>query len=252
MFCIYCGTDNADDAIFCRSCGKAQNKAANPQSMEMLKSPLSRVPTGDVETLSAGTSKEGVEKQPSSTLSSLPFGQTSSQNVTNPPASASSFITQQNIGPLTVICGGLIALFAFFSLPYLSLGFFGTLTGSQLANTNNQLIQGTGALWLEPLVAVVVIGIAIYLLVGNQRREIAPSTIQGVAVSLVSLAGLTLLVLLIKYATDAQPSTSASNPGFTGPSIASFYGAGVWIYFLAIVIVLVGGIVQLVVNSSNK
>src|SRR5438067_7542153 len=29
MFCIYCGTSNPDDAIFCRSCGKRQPTKEN-------------------------------------------------------------------------------------------------------------------------------------------------------------------------------------------------------------------------------
>ena len=129
-------------------------------------------------------------------------------------------------------------------LPYLSLGILGSLTGSQLASANNQFIQGTGILWLEPLVAAAIIGIAVYLIVRSQTHEIDKQTARGLAAVLIGLGGIAFLVLLIKYVIDAQPPTSESTLGYSGPSLASFYGVGMWIYLLAMLAVCIGGIVQ--------
>lgn len=159
---------------------------------------------------------------------------------------------EQNVGFLIAAFAGLVALFAFFFLPYLSLGFFGSFTGSQLAGMNNQFIQGTGILWLEPLIAAAVVGIAVYPIVKSQRHEMDKQAAGGLAVTLTILSGITLSVLLIKYVIDAQPPTSESNPGYAGPSLASFYGAGMWLYFLAMLVVCIGGIVQLKFFSLRK
>ena len=68
---------------------------------------------------------------------------------------------------------------------------------------------------------------------------------RGLAIALIVLAAVTLVVLLVKFVIDAQPTISQSGLGPAGPSLASFYGAGIWIYFVGMLAVLVGGIVQL-------
>jgi hypothetical protein len=197
-----------------------------------------------------GGEQQPMAQPPPSLFSSAPAGQRISQSLTPPASLLSSQTVQQNVGFIIASCGGVVALFAFFLLPYLSLGFLGSLTGAQLASVNNQLIQGMGVLWLEPLVAAAVIGIAIYSIVKSQRDELDKQVANGLAVALILLAGITLFVLFLRYLSDAQPPQSES--GFAGPSLASFYGAGMWIYFLAMLAVLAGGIVQLRSFSVKK
>lgn len=153
------------------------------------------------------------------------------------------FLSKGNLGYIISEIGGIVALFAFFALPYISLGFLGSATGSQLANMNSQFIQGTGALWLEPLVAVIIIGIAGYQIFRNKGGVIAAPAGKGGAVGLIILGALTLVALLIKYAIDAQPP-SQSGYSYSGLTLASLYGSGFWTYAISMIIVLAGGIVQ--------
>lgn len=251
MFCAYCGAKNVDDATFCQSCGRKQEKAPSSSAMATSGPALSQT-LKDTQASFNEPKEQPTEKPSSPLFSTLPPEQHISQSAAQFTPPMSSLTSQQHIGSFIVISGGLIALFAFFFLPYLSLGIFGSLTGSQLANTNNQLIQGTGALWLEPLVAVAVIGIAIYLIVGSQKQEMNVQTAKGLAITLIFLGGITLLVLLIRYSSDAQPLAGTSTSVSSGPSIASFYGTGIWIYFFAMLIALVGGIVQLRSVSATQ
>lgn len=255
MFCNYCGANNPDDARFCHKCGK--QTVVGPQVAEPVLNQYSSLPESsrsnepmpgeyplEQQTI-APTSTPMLEARIESLAHNTPAGQSLPQSVSLPPSSLSSQAFKQNAGFLIAAFGGLLGLFAFFFLTYINLGFLGTLTGSQLASVNNQLIQGAGALWLEPLVAVTIIGIAVYPLVKSQKQEWNKQTAKGLAITLLCLAGLTLLILFIRVIIDSQPPDGISAADYSGPTVASLYGGGMWTYFTAMLAVLVGSIVQL-------
>jgi hypothetical protein len=261
MFCNYCGANNPDDARFCHKCGK--QVVVGPQVAEPVLNQYSSLPESSrsnepmpaeypVEQSIAPTSTPMPEARIESLSYNTPVGQSLPQSASLPSSSLSSQAFKQNVGFLIAAFGGLLGLFAFFFLTYINLGFLGTLTGSQLASVNNQLIQGAGALWLEPLVAVAIIGMAVYPLVKSQKQEWNKQTAKGLAITLLCLAALTLLILFIRLVIDSQPPAGISDAGYSGPTVASLYGGGMWTYFTAMLAVLVGSIVQLRLPVSLK
>jgi hypothetical protein len=240
MFCTYCGASNPADARFCHKCGK-QAATASPAAESVPKhDPSLALQEG-------GVSPEMKTLEPSSYTPGVTLPASASFSSSSP----SSETAKRNTGFLIAGVGGFVGLIAFFLLPYVNLGFFGSLTGSQLASVNNQLIQGMGALWLEPLVSLAIIGMAVYPVVKDQKQELSKQTIRGLAVTLLCVASLVLLILLIRLGVDSQPPAGiSSDSGYSGPTIASLYGSGMWTYFIAMVAVLVGSIVQ--INAVSK
>jgi hypothetical protein len=255
MFCNYCGAKNPDDALFCHKCGKQVAESAlnqYPSLPESSRGSESKPGEYPVEQTVLQTSTPMLEPRTESMSHNIPAGQSLPQSAPLSASSLSSQALKQNMGFLIAAFGGLLGLFAFFFLPYINLGFLGSMTGSQLASVNNQIIQGAGALWLEPLVAVASIGVAIYPIVKSQGHEWNKQTTKGLAVTLLCLAGLVLLILLIRLAIDSQPPNGVSDTGYSGPTVASFYGGGIWAYFIAMIAVLVGSIVQLRPALKNE
>lgn len=194
--------------------------------------------------------------------------------------------SKRNIGYIIAVVGSLVCLLAFFAMPYLTLGFFGSLTGSQLANVANQVansnsgsIFGQGyssqvsslqLLWLEPLIAAIVLIVAGIQLMPKstmtpttsseklqqgitnpdgsvqaaapQAISVQATTTPAASIALIALSGLTLLGVGIRYLSDAQPPDGLSTSYYTGPTIASFYGSGIWFFVIGMIAVLVGGI----------
>lgn len=144
---------------------------------------------------------------------------------------------KQIIGYIIIVCGGLLALYAFFSLPYVTLGPF-SITGEQVAQNN-------GFLWLEPTIAVAVIAIAgIQMLLLFESGVTSEKAVMGI----ILLSLLALIILLVSsflqpnYPNYARLASSSISSLFTfSPSI----GSGFWVYIIAWVVVLVGSIVQI-------
>jgi hypothetical protein len=136
---------------------------------------------------------------------------------------------RNNIGNMTALAGGILALLAFFLFPYISLGIFGSYTAVQLAGGIFGLHMP--ALWLELLAALVMLALAGY---SWSRREGSASW----SMLLVGLSGVTLLVILVIYVIQSQQRSLFG-------SDAAFYATGFWLYLVGLVAALVGGIIQL-------
>jgi hypothetical protein len=154
-----------------------------------------------------------------------------------PKTSSSEPLLQRMLGFIIIVCGGLLALFAFFSLPYVALGPF-SFTGSQVAQNN-------GFLWLEPIIAGIIVAIAGWQILTSLGGEPASDE------SLVAIIGLTLLALAILLISSfLQPNypvyvklASASISSVT--TISPSNGSGFWLYIVGMIIVLVGSAVQI-------
>ncbi|MBV9228475.1 MAG: hypothetical protein JOZ18_04105 [Chloroflexi bacterium] len=177
-----------------------------------------------------------------------------------PALSSSALTSKENAGFLTAGIGGVVALFAFFVLPFILLPLFGgiTLTGSQLANMGGQpnsifgnAAQGMQILWLAPLIALVVIAIAAYQLFKSKPvSATATASEKQAAIWVIILGAIMLFILLIRLIIDSQPPNQSYDGSYSGPIVASFYGAGFWIYALSMVVVVVGGSLQLRGNQG--
>ena len=151
--------------------------------------------------------------------------------------STSESIAQQNLGYIIIMCGGLLALIVFFSLPYTTLGPF-FLTGSQIANNN-------GFLWLEPIIAGVIVAIAgLQMLLSLNGTTESDKAISAIII----LSLLAFVVLLISsllqpnipnYVRLASISISLS------PVISPSYGSGFWLYIVGMGVVLAGSVIQI-------
>ncbi len=88
MFCVYCGTANPDDALFCRSCGKRQPVATSNQETDASNSPESLLQRTLIEGERTPVDNAPIEQGNPSTFAS-PLEESSSHSVGNfvPPTS---------------------------------------------------------------------------------------------------------------------------------------------------------------------
>lgn len=183
-----------------------------------------------------------VHSQPA--MAATPMSVTAVQSAES---SSPTFSAQKNAGWIIALVGALVALLAFFSMPYISAGFF-SFTAQQIASVGNQVGGQFGnfqALWLEPVIAGGLLLFIGYELIASMNS--ATST-QGGATTLVVLTSLILVFLIGKLLfSDSQPLVSTNFLGqtTTSPSLASYYGSGFWMYIVGIIIMLAGGIVAL-------
>ena len=160
---------------------------------------------------------------------------------------------QKNLGFIIALVAGIVGLLAFFFLPFFSLFGFFSLTGQQVASLTSQgansqnlgLYQGYQFLWALPIVAVVIILIALVPMFTRQGQ----STARGEAIGLIALTALAIIGLIARYVIDSRPVSSS--PSSITLSLASFYGAGFWAYAVAMIAALIGGILALRAPSQQ-
>jgi len=133
---------------------------------------------------------------------------------------------QSSIGYKVAISGGILALLAVLVLPYVSIGIFGSYTAIQLAS--GVFGYSSPSLWLEPLVALVIIALAGFSL-HKRSGNTAPAAI---------IFGLSCIALLVLILTYIQQSMQTD---FFGSAAASYYSTGFWLYLAGITAALVGG-----------
>lgn len=126
--------------------------------------------------------------------------------------------------------GGLVTLMAFLTMPMATFPFLGSMTGPTIASYSTQL-GALGFLWLVPLVAAAVAGIAAWQVIGTsltmQERRIG-------SIALMVLAGLVILdyigvLTAVQYKIDSVDATTFTGAGFWIALIgmtASIIGAG--------------------------
>jgi hypothetical protein len=264
MFCNYCGTQLPDVAIFCNKCGRPQSMASSIQSQDNSGPSVPPVSGEPMDT--RRTSIENIQMvQAIPQVSGLPTAQTSSSTHDNSPAkvdifhrpvrSASSQPTfKQTTGFIIAGIGGLLDLFSFFSLPAISLGIFGSLTGQQLATLGSRYsgpysdqLNVFQFLWIDPVIAVAIVVIAgIQVLNCLSVKGKTPSDKTAFAVILLSI----LSPIILFIAASLQPNEPQYVGGFTSnstttvPTLSVSFGLGLWVYIVAIIVILIGGIVQ--------
>ena len=177
-------------------------------------------------------------------------------------------LTARYAGILAVLCGSILALCAFFFLPYFSVitiyshvnshaitytGTSSSVTGVQLASRDfprlSDLAREGGqdngfliieeafpegelsAFWLEPLVALFALLLAGFFLFQSRKREIISGTSLLIAISFLALAA-----LLSRYYSDTAH-------GFFGNFSLASYSWGFWVYFAGMFFAAAGTIV---------
>ncbi len=156
----------------------------------------------------------------------------------------SALSSSENRGYLIAGIGGIVALLAFFGLPFVTVLIF-SVTGMQFANSG---LGATGALWLVPVAAVVAIGLSVWELYARSPR-IGSYAVTGRAVALAILAGgvagtVALLIVLFQAAFGLPALTSSY--GITGVEVPGYgvqgaLGLGFWVALLSTIAVGIGG-----------
>lgn len=134
-----------------------------------------------------------------------------------------------NVGSIVALCGGILAVVAFFLFPYISFGLFGSYTAVQLAN--GVFGSSMAGLWLELLVALAIVALSAFNLYTHSTSLITPRAI-------LALSSITTVLIFLVYAVQ-------SNQQSLFGSASSFYSTGFWLYVLGIIGSLVGSILQL-------
>lgn len=140
-------------------------------------------------------------------------------------------------GAITSGTGGLLTLLAFLTMPLATVPFLGSITGANAAGFASQF-GALGLLWLVPLLAAAVVGLASWQIFGvpdAQRRT--------VSITVMVLTGLVVLDFLVVLGA-IQAETSR-----LGVSVPSFTGAGLWFALIAMVAAGFGAGVEL---SSSR
>jgi zinc-ribbon domain len=251
VFCLSCGNKIPDNALFCNQCGRRQNTTANPQTPSM-----SNFSTESKQEASRTMSFiERPTPQPNITPTTLETPtQLNSSPMQQSVVTPHGFHLERNAGFIIAGIGGIVGIISFFSMSYLSYGFI-TATGQQLAslgyqyasqysssyNSNSSQYNSLLLLWLLPVIAGIIILIAgIQLFRSNETGKKASA---GWLIGLAIIAMLGLIGAYIYITIQIQNSTSSS------VSITSVIGSGIWIYMVAMVAVIVGGIIQ--IKSSH-
>jgi hypothetical protein len=247
VFCQYCGNRLPDNALFCNQCGKRQNTAANSQNPSMTNVSIERKQEA------SGTMPfiQWQGSQPNITPTTL--GTPTQQNsapMERSTAIAQGFRIEKNAGFITAVIGGIVGIVSFFAMPYLAYGFI-TATGQQLASlgyqyanqnstsysSNSSQYNSLLLLWLLPVIAGLIILVAgIQLFRSNDTGKKASA---GWLIGLAIIAMLGLIGAYIYITIQIQNTTSSS------VSLTSVIGSGIWMYMIAMVAVIVGGIIQM-------
>lgn len=237
MFCPYCGDGLPEDAQFCRNCGKEQPAP------------------GAIQT---GTTAESVRQrldQLEKLVDAVSEKQRRLSNLTSPPF----------YGFGLSLCAAALALFIFCFLPYVSYNATNTssirsantfgdtiapfapsynFTGIELAGLDSlfgDLGQGVpkdisvpsqSLLWLEPLVALLILLLSFFQIISSlNTRESSPAVAIGIGV-------LALLTMLIMFFAQGRSS-------FAESVFLSYAASGYWLFLVALLLALVGALVQL-------
>jgi len=259
MFCLYCGNKLPDNALFCNQCGRGQSTTANPvDSSYMTPAAPSMTNTSTESGQVSGGTMPFAQEPPPESYSIPPTQETSSiwgsgqgePGISTRPAQP-AFRFDTHAGSIIAGIGGIVGLLSFFFMPYLSYGFI-TATGQQLANfgyqyssgyygSSQQQLNGLLFLWLLPVIAGIIVLIAVVQLFssGGAGKKAAGGW-------LIALAVLAILGLLGAYIyLTAQIQNSTSSP----VTLTSLIGSGIWVFIIAMIAVIVGGIIQ--VRSSQ-
>lgn len=147
-------------------------------------------------------------------------------------------------GAVTSGIGGLVTLMAFLAMPMATFPFVGSMTGSTVAGYSAQL-GVLGFLWLVPLAAAAVIGIAAWQVVNTLL------TVQARRISLIALMVLAGVVFLdyiavltaVQYEIDSIGSRASV-------SATAFTGAGFWIALIGMAASIIGAALEMRSHQS--
>lgn len=269
MFCLYCGKTLPDNAGFCNYCGKrqvAEPGATSTSNLNQPASPSTKLPIHGGQSMS--------ENLPGTMPWERPYSAPLNPTPTPPPppfrnspasarsSSGETFFSKHNLGTIIASVGGIVALLAFFFMPFVTipLGIFGTysFTGQQLASYGNQSatsiyssqFQALQLLWSEPLAALIILGIAAYMIFKSTQNILTAQATKTAAISLITIATIMVVALFIRYGIDAQPSSQYGS-SYSGPTLASYYSSGFWVYILSMLAVIAGGAIQLGQNRNS-
>ena len=157
-------------------------------------------------------------------------------------------------GYLVTVIGCVISLLSFFLLPYLVISFPNSgpyaFTGFQLTDFGSQsqvladsdLSNRMQLLWVQPLLVVLVLLIALIQLLLSFNKKRDEMAAQRGALGVLLIGGFTLIMLLCRYFSDAQSTVMLNDVPSTGGSL---YNLGFWGLGVGVLLAVVGGVIAL-------
>jgi hypothetical protein len=135
-----------------------------------------------------------------------------------------------------------VAGFSFLALPMVSVPFLGSASGTRLASLASQPgAGGFAALWVIPVVAVVVLGLAVRQLLdpplsaGGRKSTLIPLVVLA---TVTAVAYVALLVVVQQW----MSANGASNSGISAIDVA---GVGFWVTLAGLAVAAISGAVEL-------
>lgn len=213
MYCMHCGSKTAENSLYCVVCGKRLAQSLSQPE---------------------GTAFAG---QP---MASSQIRQTS-------PTQATVSMTSLQVkspGAWMIIGTGVLCLLAFFCMPYVTIPILGAASGGQLAGFQpDGSVTWIQALWLQPLLALVMIGLAIPTLIKNYAESEGPL---GAFVLMLAIG-----MFIVEIAATIYLNSQMSN-SYSSISITSFYSTGFWVYNLGLVLAVIGSLIHLHNNPVDR
>ena len=141
MYCMRCGSKIAENAQYCVTCGeRILPDLSQSGGGAFAQYPMTSSPVSPTNTVQAGRP-------------------TTSLQIKSP-------------GTWMIIGAGILCLLAFFCMPYITIPIWGTISGEQLAGFQpNSSMTWLQALWLQPLLALVMIVLATPALIKNHTEK---------------------------------------------------------------------------------
>jgi hypothetical protein len=181
---------------------------------------------------------------------------------------------QNKVGATLALIGGVLALFAFFALPLFRLLFF-QATASQVASGFGGIVKSSDAqlLWLGVVLPVIVAFLSLFLLArrvsfhvpvsppnaqpsvpyGSPQYPVLSSprtSYKELSLAIVVCSAINAVLLIVFYSSLSRDGSGIGSI-FGNVTAASFLDTGFWIYMLAVIAMLAGGIIEWMLSPRD-
>jgi hypothetical protein len=149
---------------------------------------------------------------------------------------------QPHLGKIIATGAGLLAVYSFAAMLWISLGIFGNYTAVQVAQFASQVLhtQQLTYLWLELLLSVALTLLALTSFFTQTKEQMFSIVIIGLG----AVGFISMIAIYVFLSQQVIPLVSIS--------LTALLGSGFWLYTISIVIATTGGIIQLTSFSRRR